>query len=103
VRDKTIAVKKGVPKNIVVKTKPFWYLSPIFCLLAGILICCPDEAIAQTISITISHLDAACFGGNTGTATATATGGTLPYSYSWNTNPYKLQQLLSDYQPEPIR
>lgn len=28
-----------------------------------------------------------CFGGNNGTANVITTGGTLPYTYSWNTNP----------------
>ncbi len=39
------------------------------------------------LTVTASHVDVACFGGITGSATATATGGTGPYSYSWNTVP----------------
>ncbi|PZR20368.1 MAG: hypothetical protein DI539_11065 [Flavobacterium psychrophilum] len=39
------------------------------------------------LSATNTHTNVLCNGGATGTATVTPTGGTLPYTYSWNTTP----------------
>lgn len=45
--------------------------------------------IAQPVKLTVSTTQAniLCFGNNTGSATATVTGGTVSYSYSWDTSP----------------
>ncbi|OFX31414.1 MAG: hypothetical protein A2W90_09480 [Bacteroidetes bacterium GWF2_42_66] len=45
--------------------------------------------IAQPTKLTVSatQTNILCFGNNTGSATATATGGTVSYSYSWDTSP----------------
>ena len=42
---------------------------------------------AAALTVTTSHVNVACFGGATGTATAIPAGGTGPYTYSWNTVP----------------
>ena len=42
---------------------------------------------AAALTVTTSHVNVACFGGTTGTATAIPAGGTGPYTYSWNTVP----------------
>lgn len=39
------------------------------------------------LALSTTQTDVLCFGGNNGNATVTATGGTIPYSYSWNTTP----------------
>ncbi len=39
------------------------------------------------VSVTESHVDVLCFGGNTGSTTAAAFGGTPGYTYVWNTTP----------------
>jgi hypothetical protein len=36
-----------------------------------------------------------CFGGSNGTATVSATGGTLPYTYSWNTSPVQTSAIAT--------
>jgi gliding motility-associated-like protein len=45
--------------------------------------------ITQPAALTIAHTktDASCFGSANGTATISPSGGSLPYSYSWNTSP----------------
>jgi gliding motility-associated-like protein len=53
----------------------------------------PATSAPVTMSInplptaTTTHVDVACFGGNTGTATVIPSGGTGVYNYSWNTLP----------------
>ena len=42
---------------------------------------------ATALTVTTSHVNVACFGGTTGTATAIPAGGTGVYTYSWNTIP----------------
>ncbi|MBX2972919.1 MAG: choice-of-anchor L domain-containing protein, partial [Flavobacteriales bacterium] len=44
----------------------------------------PGAALSANIA---AQTNVNCFGGNTGSATITATGGTMPYSYNWNTTP----------------
>ncbi|HRO41685.1 MAG TPA: gliding motility-associated C-terminal domain-containing protein [Flavipsychrobacter sp.] len=44
----------------------------------------PSAPLNASISSVIQPL---CYGGNNGSASAFATGGTLPYSYTWNTTP----------------
>ena len=41
----------------------------------------------SVLNITFTSTEALCFGGSTGMATAIISGGTLPYSYSWNSDP----------------
>ena len=43
----------------------------------------------KSIVYSINTTNVSCFGGNDGTAAINATGGTLPYTYSWATNPVK--------------
>ncbi len=47
------------------------------------------------LALTISKTDIACYGG-TGTATANVTGGTLDYSYSWNSIPVQTTQIATN-------
>ncbi|MCW5906779.1 MAG: gliding motility-associated C-terminal domain-containing protein [Chitinophagales bacterium] len=49
-----------------------------------------SETVGEPTLLTVniaSSVDNVCYGGNTGSATSSANGGTLPYSYNWNTNP----------------
>jgi len=39
------------------------------------------------LSLVSSGTNVSCFGGNNGTSNVVSTGGTMPYSYSWNSNP----------------
>ncbi len=47
------------------------------------------------LTLSTTHTDVICAGGNTGTATVTAGGGTTPYTYSWNTTPVKTTTTIS--------
>jgi hypothetical protein len=40
---------------------------------------------SESLSVTVTKTDASCYSTYNGTATATPAGGTLPYTYSWNT------------------
>ena len=42
---------------------------------------------AAPLTVTTTQVDVLCFGNSTGSATATPAGGTVPYTYSWNTVP----------------
>jgi len=44
----------------------------------------PAAALSASTS---AQTNVNCFGGNTGSATITASGGTVPYTYGWNTTP----------------
>ncbi len=48
------------------------------------------------LTLTGSHIDAACFGYTNGSASVTASGGTAPYIYSWNTNPVQATQSINN-------
>jgi hypothetical protein len=56
----------------------------------------PSITITQpdALSLTIAKTDITCYGG-TGTATANVTGGTVPYSYSWNSIPVQTTQTAT--------
>ena len=47
------------------------------------------------LSVTESHVNVLCYGGNTGSATAAAAGGILPYAYSWNTVPVDTNNAIT--------
>ncbi|MFN6944973.1 MAG: PKD domain-containing protein [Cytophagaceae bacterium] len=56
------------------------------------LLGCTDTTSATILqpdgfSLVVETTEVSCFEGNDGTATVTATGGSLPYTYSWNTLP----------------
>jgi gliding motility-associated-like protein len=51
--------------------------------------------INNSPSVITSHVNVACFGGNTGTATAVASGGSGVYSYSWNTIPVQTSDIAT--------
>ena len=61
----------------------------------------PATSNAVTINInsnptvTITKVDAACFGGSSGSATANASGGTGVYTYSWNTIPVQTSVMAT--------
>jgi gliding motility-associated-like protein/uncharacterized repeat protein (TIGR01451 family) len=54
---------------------------------------------AQPLTLSITHTDALCLGGQQGTTNLTATGGTAPYTYLWNNNQTAedLTNLVSGY------
>lgn len=41
----------------------------------------------DSITLTTSSVNVACYGGSSGSANAIVSGGSSPYTYSWNTNP----------------
>jgi gliding motility-associated-like protein len=47
----------------------------------------PAPVVVANVVPSESHTNVACYGDSTGMAVVTATGGTLPYTYSWNTTP----------------
>lgn len=55
-------------------------------------------AITEPTPITLSTMadSVSCFGGSNGSASVLASGGTLPYTYSWNTNPVQSTAQASD-------
>ncbi len=53
----------------------------------------PAEQLSTVIS---SLLNVICFGDTNGSATVTASGGTLPYSYSWNTIPEQTTPAITN-------
>lgn len=64
------------------------------CSLNGQQVVISQPAMALTVSL--SKTDILCFGQNTGSVTATATGGTVPYTYSWNTSPVQTTNSISN-------
>lgn len=51
----------------------------------------PDELTATTVQTHVS-----CNGGNNGASTVTPQGGTVPYTYAWNTNPVQTTQTATN-------
>jgi hypothetical protein len=47
------------------------------------------------LTVTAAPFNVACNGNSSGTATATANGGTLPYTYSWNTSPMQTTNVAT--------
>ncbi|MGO4904395.1 PKD-like domain-containing protein [Flavobacterium sp. W20_MBD1_R3] len=54
-----------------------------------------NEPIGMTATIT-AQINVFCSGNSTGSATVTATGGTMPYSYSWNTLPVQTLEMAEN-------
>jgi gliding motility-associated-like protein len=56
----------------------------------------PAQPLASSI---ISSTNVTCFGFNNGVAVVSATGGTMPYSYSWSSNPVQTNAVASGLAP----
>ena len=54
-------------------------------LIAAVAFLTLSFAKAQTVNVSCTGNNVLCNGSNSGSASATPSGGTLPYSYSWNT------------------
>jgi gliding motility-associated-like protein len=55
------------------------------CVITGSVVV--NEPRCNGFNVTATSTNISCYGSTNGTATAVATGGTLPYTYSWNTTP----------------
>ncbi|MFH1320919.1 MAG: gliding motility-associated C-terminal domain-containing protein [Bacteroidota bacterium] len=61
-----------------------------------------DTTIGQpdTLAASITNVqNVSCNGANDGSATVTASGGTLPYSYIWNTTPFQTDSTATGLEP----
>ncbi len=67
--------------------------SNLCTVTASVIITEPAERLQAIIT---SHTNVTCFGYSDGSATVTATGGTMPYNYSWNTNPVQTTSTVSN-------
>ncbi len=56
-------------------------------------------SIPAPLSVTTTHTDVKCFGGNDGTATANTNGGTAPFIYKWSTLPQQTTQTATGLAP----
>lgn len=55
------------------------------CLITGSVVV--NEPRCLGFNVTASSTNVSCYGSNNGTGTLTVAGGTIPYTYSWNTTP----------------
>lgn len=65
----------------------------IGCDTTGVIVITEPTVLVASIPTAV---DATCFGYNNGSAIASASGGTIPYTYSWNTFPVQNSQNLSN-------
>lgn len=105
----TVGVSGGItPYTFSWNTTPLQTIATATALAAGTYIAtvtdangCIDTAvvsIAQPAVLNagiVQKQDASCNGYTNGNATVAATGGTLPYTYSWNTNPVQAGTIAS--------
>ena len=59
----------------------------------NIIISQPAAALSSSVS---AQTNVSCFGANTGSATVAVSGGTISYSYSWNTTPVQTSATASN-------
>jgi hypothetical protein len=96
----TASAANGVaPYTYSWNTNPVQTAATATTLAAGIYAVTATDAngCTQTTSVTVNNVngptasatstDVSCFAGTNGTASATVKGGTVPYTYSWNSNP----------------
>ena len=65
---------------------------------------CSDTAIAtisqsSSLAVTLTSTNTTCAGTSNGSITAAVTGGTLPYTYTWNTQPVQTSQTATNLSP----
>jgi gliding motility-associated-like protein len=97
----------SAPYTIVWNTIPVQSTTNISGLKAGIYIatitdskgCLKTDTTVITepllLSASVSRTNVSCYNGSNGSATVLATGGTLPYTYIWNTNPVRTTSTIS--------
>ncbi|KAK6025506.1 hypothetical protein OSTOST_08595 [Ostertagia ostertagi] len=56
-------------------------------------------AVVAPLSLTETHTDVSCNGGNNGSITVGVIGGVPPYSYSWNTSPQQTASSIQNLGP----
>ncbi len=54
---------------------------------------------APAVSVSVSPTNVSCFGGSNGAVTSTPSGGTIPFTYSWNTTPVQTDSIADNLIP----
>ena len=80
--------------NLIAGTYIVTVVDSNLCMVTtSVIITEPTESLQAIVT---SQTNVTCFGYSDGSATVTATGGTLPYSYVWNTTPVQTTSVASN-------
>jgi gliding motility-associated-like protein len=81
-------------------------IGPVICTVTDSMGCSTTTTITITqpgvLSVAPSQVDVTCNGLNNGTATASTTGGTVAYTYAWNSTPTQSTQTATGLPPGPV-